>query len=115
MIVTEARPDGSGHKMARCLNEAGIQVTIILDHAVAYSISKVRAATSQQQCRSRLLQVDMVLVGAAGLVENGGILNRIGTYEIGLVAKAQGAPASLNATGGSITAACLRHPSVRGC
>ena len=37
-------------------------------------------------------QVDMVLVGAAGLVENGGILNRIGTYEIGLVAKAQGAP-----------------------
>jgi len=76
VIVTEARPDGSGHKMARCLNAAGIQVTIILDHAVAYSISKV----------------DMVLVGAAGLVENGGILNRIGTYEIGLVAKAQGTP-----------------------
>jgi len=76
VIVTEARPDGSGHKMARQLSEAGITVTIILDSAVAYSISKV----------------DMILVGAEGLVENGGILNRIGTYEIGLVAKAQGLP-----------------------
>ena len=33
------------------------------------------------------MQVDMVLVGAEGLVENGGIINRIGTFQMAIVAK----------------------------
>ena len=60
VLVTETRPEGSGHKMAQVLSEAGIRVTMILDNAVAYSMSSV----------------DMVLVGAEGLVENGGIIKR---------------------------------------
>lgn len=33
-------------------------------------------------------QVDLCLVGAEGVMENGGIANKIGTYQIALVAKA---------------------------
>lgn len=36
--------------------------------------------------------VDMVLVGAEGLVENGGIINRIGTYQLAIVAAAHKKP-----------------------
>ena len=34
----------------------------------------------------------MVIVGAEGVVENGGIVSRMGTYQIGLLAKAIGKP-----------------------
>jgi translation initiation factor eIF-2B subunit alpha len=37
-------------------------------------------------------KVDMVFVGAEGVVENGGVINQIGTYQIALVAKALGKP-----------------------
>eukprot|EP00871_Galdieria_phlegrea_P000057 jgi/Galph1/1051/GphlegSOOS_G5778.1 len=40
----------------------------------------------------RLLQVDMVLVGAEGVAENGGIVNRIGSLQVALVAKAYNKP-----------------------
>ena len=33
-------------------------------------------------------QVDLCLVGAEGVMENGGIINKLGTYQIALVAKA---------------------------
>lgn len=39
------------------------------------------------QCR-----VDMVLVGAEGVVENGGIINKLGTYNIALAAAAHQKP-----------------------
>ena len=35
-------------------------------------------------------RVDMVIVGAEGVVENGGIISRPGTYQIGLLARAVG-------------------------
>ena len=34
----------------------------------------------------------MVLVGAEAVVENGGIINKLGTYNIALAAKACGVP-----------------------
>lgn len=37
-------------------------------------------------------KVDMVFVGAEGVVENGGIVNKIGTFQIALVAKALSKP-----------------------
>lgn len=37
-------------------------------------------------------KVDMVFVGAEGVVENGGIVNKIGTYQIALVANALSKP-----------------------
>lgn len=36
--------------------------------------------------------VDLVLVGAEGVVENGGVINKLGTYQIALCAKALNKP-----------------------
>eukprot|EP01026_Neomeris_dumetosa_P022302 TRINITY_DN1923_c0_g1_i11.p1 TRINITY_DN1923_c0_g1~~TRINITY_DN1923_c0_g1_i11.p1 ORF type:complete len:356 (-),score=36.69 TRINITY_DN1923_c0_g1_i11:602-1621(-) len=76
VIVTEGRPDGAGIDMARHLKEIGLQVTMILDTAVAYMMERV----------------DLVLVGAEAVVESGGIINRLGTYQIAICAKAFNKP-----------------------
>lgn len=71
VVVTEGRPDFSGFRTAKELVKAGIPVTVILDSAVGYYMEKV----------------DAVLMGAEGVVENGGIINKIGSYQIAVVAK----------------------------
>eukprot|EP01027_Heterolobosea_sp_BB2_P014308 GEZU01020568.1.p1 GENE.GEZU01020568.1~~GEZU01020568.1.p1 ORF type:complete len:339 (+),score=82.67 GEZU01020568.1:66-1019(+) len=76
VISTESRPDQEGYKAAKVLQNAGIPVTLILDSAVANMMSKV----------------DFVLVGAEGVVESGGIINKIGTYQIAIVAQAHKKP-----------------------
>ncbi|GAM25288.1 hypothetical protein SAMD00019534_084630, partial [Acytostelium subglobosum LB1] len=72
VIVTESRPDSSGYKLASKLQDAKIPVTLIMDGGAARIIDKV----------------DYVLCGAEAIVENGGIVNKIGTYQISIVAKA---------------------------
>ncbi|GMF57579.1 unnamed protein product [Phytophthora fragariaefolia] len=54
------------------LAKVGIPTTVILDSAVAYYME----------------QVDIVIVGAEGVVENGGIVNSIGTYSTAVIAQA---------------------------
>ncbi|XP_035690493.1 translation initiation factor eIF-2B subunit alpha-like [Branchiostoma floridae] len=71
VYVTESQPDRSGLKMHNKLVEAGIPSTVILDAAMAYIMEKV----------------DLVMVGAEGVVESGGIINKIGTYQMALCAK----------------------------
>lgn len=72
IIILEGRPDASGAKAAAQLYaKAGIPTTIVLDSAMAYVMEKV----------------DMVIVGAEGVVENGGIINKIGTYAVAITAK----------------------------
>jgi translation initiation factor eIF-2B subunit alpha len=39
-----------------------------------------------------MAKVDMVIVGAEGVVENGGIISRMGTYQLGLLAKSKSKP-----------------------
>jgi hypothetical protein len=39
-----------------------------------------------------LCRVDLVLVGAEGVVENGGVINKLGTYQIALCAKVLNKP-----------------------
>lgn len=53
------------------LQSCGIPCTVILDSAVGYIMG----------------QVDCVMFGAEGVVESGGIINKIGTYTIALCAK----------------------------
>ncbi|EGG13296.1 translation initiation factor eIF-2B alpha subunit [Cavenderia fasciculata] len=72
VIVTESRPDSSGYKLAERLQAAKIPVKLIMDGGVSRIIDKV----------------DYVLCGAEAIVENGGIVNKIGTYQISIVAKA---------------------------
>eukprot|EP01132_Coremiostelium_polycephalum_P002034 gene2034-2503_t len=72
VLVTESRPDSSGYKTATRLQSAKIPVKLIMDGGVSRVIDKV----------------DYVLCGAEAIVENGGIVNKIGTYQISIVAKA---------------------------
>jgi translation initiation factor eIF-2B subunit alpha len=58
------------------LRAKGVPVATISEGAVGYAMGKV----------------DLVIVGAEGVVENGGIISRLGTYQIALLAKAAGKP-----------------------
>lgn len=51
--------------------------------------TRVLRLSTTYQCRCR---VDMVLVGAEGVVENGGVINKLGTYQLSLCAHAHGIP-----------------------
>ncbi|CDS04738.1 hypothetical protein LRAMOSA07268 [Lichtheimia ramosa] len=76
VYVTEGRPNSDGLQAVEYLREAGIPCRAVLDSAVGYIMDKV----------------DMVFVGAEGVVENGGVINKIGTYQIALVANALSKP-----------------------
>jgi len=51
------------------------QVTLVLDSAAAFMMERV----------------DMVLVGAEGVAESGGIINKLGTFQAGIRCFQQGA------------------------
>ncbi|KAG8456027.1 hypothetical protein GDO86_002004 [Hymenochirus boettgeri] len=76
VYVTESQPDISGKTMAEALRKLNVPVTVILDAAVGYIMEKV----------------DLVIVGAEGVVESGGIINKIGTNQMAVCAKAQNKP-----------------------
>lgn len=57
--------------MAKELRKLGINCTVILDSSVGVIVERI----------------DFVLLGAEGVVESGGIINKIGTSTIGLCAK----------------------------
>ena len=59
------------------LRSLGIPVAVIPESAVAFALAT---------------KADMVLVGAEGVVENGGIISRLGTYQLGLLARAMDKP-----------------------
>jgi translation initiation factor eIF-2B subunit alpha len=71
VYICESAPDRSGTKMAEDLRKIGLQATVILDAAVGMIMEKI----------------DFVLLGAEGVVESGGIINKIGTTSIGLCAQ----------------------------
>lgn len=67
VVSTEGRPNGSGAQVADELGRDGIPVKLALDNAVAVEM---------ESC-------SMVLVGAEGVVESGGVINNAGTYQVG--------------------------------
>lgn len=60
----------------RALRRLSVPVATIPESAVAYSMGKVT----------------MVMVGAEGVVENGGVISRMGTYQMGILAREKGKP-----------------------
>ena len=76
VIVAESKPGTEGLRMYKALERANIQVTMILDAQVAH----------------KLEEVDMVLTGAEAVVESGGIINKVGTYQMTLLAGVKGKP-----------------------
>uniref|UniRef100_G1P940 Translation initiation factor eIF2B subunit alpha n=1 Tax=Myotis lucifugus TaxID=59463 RepID=G1P940_MYOLU len=63
-------------KMAKALCHLSVPVPVVLDAAVGYIMEKV----------------DLVIVGAEGVVEKGGVINKIGTNQMAVCAKAQNKP-----------------------
>ncbi|KAF8011270.1 hypothetical protein BT93_J1778 [Corymbia citriodora subsp. variegata] len=76
VFCTEGRPDRSGLRLSNDLAKLDVSVKLLIDSAVAYTMD----------------EVDMVLVGADGVVESGGIINLMGTYQIALVAHSMNKP-----------------------
>lgn len=74
-VMIDARSKES-YEVVTSLREKGVPVATISEGAVGYAMGKV----------------DLVVVGAEGVVENGGIISRLGTYQIALLAKAAGKP-----------------------
>jgi len=73
-FATETRPYLQGSRLTSWeLKRAGFDVTILPDNAVASLMSKKL--------------VDMVVVGADHAAQNGDVANKIGTYQIALLAK----------------------------
>uniref|UniRef100_A0A671L2U7 Translation initiation factor eIF2B subunit alpha n=1 Tax=Sinocyclocheilus anshuiensis TaxID=1608454 RepID=A0A671L2U7_9TELE len=76
VYVTESQPDSAGKHMAQKLGKLNIPVMVVLDAAVGYIMEKV----------------DLVIVGAEGVVESGGVINKIGTYQMAVCSKAHNKP-----------------------
>ncbi|CAK4030410.1 Translation initiation factor eIF-2B subunit alpha [Lecanosticta acicola] len=75
-IVSSDSPDTESHSNIAALRERDIPVATIPPTAIAFCLDQIT------QC----------FVGAEGVVENGGIISRMGTYQIGMLAKAAGKP-----------------------
>jgi translation initiation factor eIF-2B subunit alpha len=76
LVILEGRPDAGGIKAAKLYADAGIPTTVVLDSAMGHAMESV----------------DLVICGAEGVVENGGIVNKIGTFPLGIVAREMGKP-----------------------
>mmetsp|Transcript_16559 Transcript_16559/g.56436 ORF Transcript_16559/g.56436 Transcript_16559/m.56436 type:complete len:350 (-) Transcript_16559:1029-2078(-) len=76
VIVTEGRPDAMGFKMVNAANHMGVPVRLVLDSAAACIMETV----------------DMVLVGAEGVLESGGVVNKLGTFQLALAARTLSKP-----------------------
>ncbi|KAH8678919.1 translation initiation factor-like protein eif-2b subunit alpha [Tricladium varicosporioides] len=74
-VMNDARSSES-KAVVSSLRAKGVPVATISEGAVGYAMGKV----------------NLVIVGAEGVVENGGIISRLGTYQIALLAKAAGKP-----------------------
>ncbi len=74
-VMNDARSSES-KAVVSALRAKGVPVATISEGAVGYAMGKV----------------NLVIVGAEGVVENGGIISRLGTYQIALLAKAAGKP-----------------------
>ncbi|KAJ6258992.1 hypothetical protein Dda_5887 [Drechslerella dactyloides] len=85
VIVTEG---AGGTRLASVLRSKGVPVAVIPEGAVGYAMD----------------HVDMVLIGAEGVVENGGIINVLGTFQMATLARAAGK---------DVFAVCETHKFVR--
>ncbi|CAN6933219.1 unnamed protein product [Brassica oleracea] len=76
VLCTEGRPDKTGVLLAKELAKLDVPVKLLIDSAVVYCMD----------------EVDMVFVGADGVVESGGVINMMGTYQIAIVAHSLNKP-----------------------
>lgn len=77
VIVVDSRPLHEGREMLQALNREGIPCTYILLNAVSYVMSK---------------EVTKVFLGAAALMSDGSVQNRVGTLGLALMAHSCNVP-----------------------
>ncbi|CAG9765233.1 unnamed protein product [Ceutorhynchus assimilis] len=71
VFTTVSAPDYSGKHLHKELLAIGIPCTLILDSAIGYVME----------------QIDFIMVGAEGVMESGGIVNKVGSYTTAVCAK----------------------------
>ncbi|KAH1027674.1 translation initiation factor eIF-2B subunit alpha isoform X1 [Dendroctonus ponderosae] len=71
VFVTQSGPDNSGIQMHNELRAYGIRSTLILDSAIGYVME----------------QIDFIMIGAEGVLESGGIVNKLGSYTMAVCAR----------------------------
>lgn len=72
VVILEGRPDAAGAKAAQFYARKGIPVRLCLDAAMG----------------TLMESVDVVLTGAEAIAENGGVINKVGTYALACCATA---------------------------
>ena len=72
IYVTETRPQCDGYRMYEELINSRVDCTLVVDSAIGVVLE----------------EVDYVISGAEIVTENGGIVNRLGTYTLAICAKA---------------------------
>ena len=91
VVVCESRPGGEGRTLAARLAEAGLEVVLVPDAAVAWALGA--------------LGVELVLVGADTVLADGAVVNKVGTHPAALAARAAGVRALAAASSDKIAAA----------
>lgn len=76
VIISESRPLLEGQKLAEDLAECGIHVTLIIDAAIGSFIEKAEVA----------------FTGADSILNDGAVINKVGTNLLALAAKDRGIP-----------------------
>ncbi len=76
VIVSESRPGGEGIAAAKALSEAGLRVTLVPDAAMGAFVREASA----------------VVLGADSIRADGGVVNKVGSYPLALVAREAGVP-----------------------
>lgn len=71
VFITESNPENNGYKIEKILKSNNIECEIILDISIGYHMK----------------DIDCVIVGADAVCENGGIINKIGTFTCALCCK----------------------------
>mmetsp|Transcript_33669 Transcript_33669/g.24329 ORF Transcript_33669/g.24329 Transcript_33669/m.24329 type:complete len:168 (+) Transcript_33669:299-802(+) len=71
VITTEAAPSNTGQHVAKFCQEIGVDCQVIFDSAVAATMPAV----------------DCILFGCEAVLANGGIINKIGTLSVALIAQ----------------------------
>ncbi len=71
VLITDCSRENSGKQMKQALTNEGIKCELILDLSIGFYMNSI----------------DCVVVGANAISENGGVINRMGTYSLAIIAK----------------------------
>lgn len=86
---TETRPLFQGHITAKNLLKAGIPTTMVVDSSAAFLISRYSG---------KELMMDKVIIGCDAILPDGSIINKIGSFGIGLSSYYEKVPLYVAAT-----------------